>query len=116
MSGKMIVGGLVGGLIGVAIWIAVGMAGFEVGWIAWGIGALAGIGTRVFNETDSAMGALSAAVIAGLMVLLGKVVVYKVVVGDQVPFSEMFAGWDILWFLLACGTAARLAFEGEGDD
>jgi hypothetical protein len=40
MNGKMLLGGLFGGTIGVAVWIGVGLAGYEVGWIAWGIGAL----------------------------------------------------------------------------
>ena len=115
MNGRMLIGGLVGGIVGVAVWIGVGMAGYEVGWIAWGIGALAGIGTRIFNETDTPMGALSATLIAAGMVVLGKYAVYKTTAPEGIGFSAMFGGLDILWFLLACGTAARLGFVGEGD-
>ena len=115
MNTKMLVGAVVGGLVGVAVWIGVGLAGYEVGWIAWGIGALAGIGTRIFNDKDTAMGALSAALIAAGLVVLGKYGVYQAVAPIGIGFSAMFGGWDILWLLLACGTAARLAFVGEGD-
>lgn len=115
MNGKMLLGGLAGGIIGVVIWIGVGLAGYELGWIAWGIGMLAGIGTRMFNETDTPLGALSAALIAAGMVVLGKYAVYLAVVPKGIGFSATFGGWDFLWFLLACGTAARLGFVGEGD-
>lgn len=115
MNAMMIIGAVVGGLLGVALWVGVGIAGYEVGWIAWGIGVVAGFGTRMFNRTDTSLGGLSAAVIAGLMVLLGKFCVYKAVVPAGIAFSAMFGGWDILWLVLACGTAARLGFVGEGD-
>jgi hypothetical protein len=49
------------------------------------------------------------------MVVLGKYGVYKTFALPGMGFTEMFGGWDILWFLLACGTAARLGFVGEGD-
>jgi hypothetical protein len=42
MDAKMLIGATAGGLLGVALWFAIGLSGYEVGWIAWGIGALVG--------------------------------------------------------------------------
>lgn len=44
---KWLVAGAIGGLVGAAVWALVGyFANYEVGWIAWGIGLLAGLGVR----------------------------------------------------------------------
>jgi hypothetical protein len=53
---KMALGGAVAGLIGAAIWAAIGyFTGLEIGWIAWGIGMLVGIGVRVVGSQDVAV-------------------------------------------------------------
>jgi hypothetical protein len=50
---KMVMGGAVAGLIGAAIWAAIGyFTGLEIGWIAWGIGMLVGIGVRVVGSQE----------------------------------------------------------------
>lgn len=52
---KMAIGGAVAGLIGAAIWAAIGyFTGLEIGWIAWGIGMLVGIGVRVVGSQEIA--------------------------------------------------------------
>ncbi len=52
---KMAIGGAVSGLIGAAIWAAIGyFTGLEIGWIAWGIGMLVGIGVRVVGSQEVA--------------------------------------------------------------
>ena len=41
-------GGLVGGAIGAAIWAGIVYAiHVEIGWLAWGVGALVGLGVRL---------------------------------------------------------------------
>ena len=77
MNVKMLLGGLVGGSIGVVIWVVAGLVGYEIGAIAWAIGGLAGIGTRMFNDQDSPLGALSATIIAATMIVVGKYLVYQ---------------------------------------
>lgn len=48
---RCLAGGLIGGLIGMGIWAAVAYAtGFEVGYIAWGVGFLAGFGVRLMAK------------------------------------------------------------------
>jgi hypothetical protein len=52
---KMAIGGAVAGLIGAAIWAAIGyFTGLEIGWIAWGIGMLVGIGVRLVGSQEIA--------------------------------------------------------------
>ncbi len=52
---KMAMGGAVAGLIGAAIWAAIGyFTGLEIGWIAWGIGMLVGIGVRLVGSQEVA--------------------------------------------------------------
>jgi len=52
---KMAIGGALAGLIGAAIWAGIGyFTGLEIGWIAWGIGMLVGIGVRVVGSQEVA--------------------------------------------------------------
>lgn len=52
---KMAIGGALAGLIGAVIWAAIGyFTGLEIGWIAWGIGMLVGIGVRVVGSQEIA--------------------------------------------------------------
>lgn len=77
MSGffKWILAGGIGGLAGAAIWAGISYAtNYEIGWIAWGIGALVGFCVRLAageNEDGFAPG-LTAAVLSIGAVLLGK--------------------------------------------
>ncbi len=77
-----LVGSVVGGAIGAAIWAAVGFyTGYEVGWIAWGVGALAGLGaalgSNVMGSGPSTGSGIIAAVVALAAVAVGKVTVLE---------------------------------------
>ncbi len=69
-----IVGGAVGGVVGAGIWIGVGMAtGYELGWIAWGIGALTGLGVmKGSGDEGGAIGGGIAVAFAIVAILVGK--------------------------------------------
>ncbi|MEZ6235379.1 MAG: hypothetical protein R3B68_14430 [Phycisphaerales bacterium] len=71
---KAAVFGLVAGAIGAAIWAAVAFfTNFEIGWIAWGIGALVGLGVRAgAGSEDGWTPGILAAVIAVASVVGGK--------------------------------------------
>jgi hypothetical protein len=72
--GKAVVGGVIAGLIGAAIWGGITYAtSLEIGWIAWGIGFLVGLGVRVGSggEDGNAFGLIAAAIALG-SVLAGK--------------------------------------------
>jgi hypothetical protein len=65
---KMVFGALIGGAIGAAVWCLVSYSsGYEVGWIAWGIGVLTGLGVRMAAQNN---GGLLAGLVAGAVALL----------------------------------------------
>lgn len=68
-------GGMIGGLIGAAAWAGITYAtGYEIGWIAWGVGFIVGLGVRM-GAGDTLHGVapgLLATVIAVLAILGGK--------------------------------------------
>lgn len=84
---KAVVGGAVGGALGAAVWAAVSyFTNFEIGWIAWGIGALVGAGTAM--GAGAAAGpptGTAAAVIAVLAVLAGKYAAVDLAVRAHLP-------------------------------
>lgn len=52
---KLVGGGLLGGLIGAGIWVAIAhTTGYEIGWIAWGVGGLVGLGVRLLGSAEMA--------------------------------------------------------------
>lgn len=73
---------IVGATVGAAIWFGVALAtDYEIGWIAWGIGALAGGGMALGMRGGSPVGGGVAAIVAVGGILLGKVVVFSWVFG-----------------------------------
>lgn len=69
-----IIGGGIGGLIGAAIWAAVShFSGYEIAWIAWGIGGLVGLGVLLGTRGEGGkVHGATAAVIAVAAVVGGK--------------------------------------------
>ncbi|HRQ72738.1 MAG TPA: hypothetical protein PLU35_06895, partial [Phycisphaerales bacterium] len=57
-----LVGAIIGALVGAGIWGLVSyQSGYEVGWIAWGVGALTGLGMLLGarDSSDVATGGLA---------------------------------------------------------
>ena len=78
-SGRAIIAGLLAALLGAGIWTAVvAMTGFEVGWVAWGLGALVGFAMSRFTAQRSAQLGVYAAVLAVLGLAIGKVATVRV--------------------------------------
>lgn len=73
--GKALLWGLGGGLVGSIVWALVSyFVHFEIGWIAWGIGALCGASVRAASSRDDGMSVgVGAGVAAALCILLGKI-------------------------------------------
>jgi len=70
-----------GALVGAIIWLVIAKAtGFEIGFIAWGVGGLAGVGMTVFTDRRSAGLGVLAAVFAICGIFMGKMFVAKWVV------------------------------------
>lgn len=93
-SGSIMGGGMVGGaigasigaLIGAAIWATIGYTtGYEVGWIAWGLGALVGLGMAVGSgRTAGPSGGMVAVVIALAGIGVGKYAAFYLAVDQEV--------------------------------
>jgi len=67
-----ILGGSIGGLIGAAIWAIVTFySGWEIGWIAWGIGGLVGVGVRLGTSGSGGINHGGTAAIIALVAVLG---------------------------------------------
>ncbi len=75
--------------VGTVAWVLVGYLGYEVGWIAWGVGFLAGLGVRIAagEEKEGVTPGIIAAAIAIGAVLLGKYCVAYIAVNSA--FSDM---------------------------
>lgn len=70
----------IGALIGAGVWYGIAVAAEkQYGWIAWGIGILAGVGMVKGVGGPSARGGLLAAAIAAGGIVLGKLMVYQFV-------------------------------------
>ncbi len=80
-----VIGGLVAGAIGAAVWAVIArFTGFEIGWIAWGIGVFVGLGVALGNrgEGSTAAGVLAAAV-AIMAVVVGKYLTVRMLVPEK---------------------------------
>jgi phosphate/sulfate permease len=91
-----ILGGSIGGLIGAVIWAVVThYSGWEIGWIAWGIGGLVGAGVRLGTGGSGGIShGGTAAIIALAAVLGGKWAAVRIelsafLAGDDAPTSAI---------------------------
>jgi hypothetical protein len=96
--GKAIVAGAIAGLIGAAIWGGITYAsGLEIGWIAWGIGLLVGLGVRVGSsgEESTSLG-VAAALIALGAVVVGKFIAVYLFVASLPTFDVQITPQSII--------------------
>ncbi len=127
-AGKFVIGivlSSVAAFIGIAIWITIAVVtGFEIGWIAWGVGGLIGLGMRLGYRDETQVSGFVAAGIAFLSVGLfkGFVILGALVAraeGENIPMvgrEGVFHPFDILFILLAVATAYKVASGGGSDD
>jgi hypothetical protein len=68
-----IIGGLIGGVVGAALWGGISyFTGYEIGWIAWGVGGLVGLGCALASSEVGPAHGIVAVVITVLSILGGK--------------------------------------------
>jgi hypothetical protein len=88
-------GGVVGGIVGALIWAGIGYAFHrEIGWIAWSIGGLVGLGVRfAAQDNDGYRFGIIAVVVAVLSIVAGKYLTVTFIVSsvqsrlDDVTFT-----------------------------
>lgn len=117
----------IGAGIGAAVWYGVVVAiGYEVGWIAWGLGLAAGAGMAIGHEDDDGtMAGVMAAGMAILGILAAKFAVLQhissklaevglsleaagTLVGEPITFGSLFGPIDGLFILLAVASAYKI--------
>jgi hypothetical protein len=129
-------GGLLAAIVGGIVWgLIVILTDYEVGFVAWGLGFLAGFAVVRFAGGRKGLPLQAIAIASSLVgIVLGKYIAYvyflKEAVREQVSeeaadsisyfdgdvisafredFSDVFSGFDLLWAGLAIITAWRLA-------
>lgn len=91
---RWIVGGVIGGLVGGLVWVLLGhYANVEVGYVAWGIGILVGLGVRYGAQSDDqeesvVQGVVAAAIALGAVVL-AKFLVFQLAIGSALAGIDM---------------------------
>lgn len=80
---KPIIGAVAGGIIGAIIWAAITyFTGYEVGYVAWGIGAMIGFFSAYLGGAGMTNG-LICAVMAALSIIAGKAIAVKVILDKE---------------------------------
>ncbi len=115
-----LLGGLIGSIIGAVIWAAiVHFAEYEVGFVAWAVGGLVGIGAVKFGGRGQTL-AIACAIIALASIFCGKVAAYKLMLDGTDPERQAdltqvvdlalntLGTVDVLFGLLGVGTAYSL--------
>ena len=117
-----ILGGLIGGGVGAAIWTVGGnYTGYEFGFLAWGVGALAGIGLHVSGQGygESRSGWIAVA-IALFSIVIGRFAIFWSFTGSAIDALDIALGFfvdplGVLWGGLARFTAYRIGSGSQFD-
>lgn len=113
---RWVLGGVLGGGAGALVWAIVGAAThYEIGWIAWGVGFLTGVGLRyaafLGDDDESTLQGVLAGGISLLAVLAG-----KVAAGWLGGFVPSLTPFDLLWLGLAVVTAYKIGVGSYNTD
>lgn len=119
----------IGAGLGAGLWIFVGLVGdLELGYIAWALGVLAGIGMIVGARDGTFQSGLTAAGIAFAGILAAKIVLVSHFLNEKMHVSlpvgeliqpilkSMFNPFDVIFALLALGTAFRIGSGSRKED
>lgn len=84
-----VMGSFVGALLGMGIWYGIALAtGYQIGIVAWGVGALTGFGARLMaREGNTALGVVSALFAAMAILMGGTLAVHHILMKEIGDFS-----------------------------
>ncbi len=100
--------GTIAAAVGGAIWAAiVVLTNYEVGWVAWGVGALVGFAVAMGGQVKMPVLGVMAGGLALAGLLVGKILIF--VFGSQTLVDEIAAEPGIMW----PAAYAELVEEGE---
>lgn len=105
-------GAITAGLVAMLAWFAlIKLTGHQIGFAAWGVGLLVGMGARGFSHAGSrALGWLAGGC-AGLALVGGQMLATQAHSGSVANvFADQRVGWlTLLWLFLAVASAFKLA-------
>jgi hypothetical protein len=86
-----LIGAAIGGAVGAAIWAAICYnTGFEIGWIAWGVGGLTGAGAAIGARGHAGVATGGIAVLVAICAILaGKYITVSMWLGDGPSLSGL---------------------------
>jgi preprotein translocase subunit SecE len=89
-----ILGAVIGGFIGMMLWFwLIKLTGYAIGYAAWGVGGLAGLGARILGREESPVIGGAAAICAAVAILGGQYMFAADFVKTKLgPLAEMIEG------------------------
>ena len=88
------------GIIGAAIWAGLAyFTGYEIGWVAWGIGGLVGFGFTFASRRSGALYGFIASIITILSILGGKFAYTDLIIGEEMGSKTDFIEYGLSEFL-----------------
>jgi len=113
METNAILGAVGGAILGAIVWAAVAVfTGYEIGWIAWGIGAAVGYGAKAL-EGKGLISGIVCAVLAALAILGGKMMVVNHFVNEEVTQFAAESASEEYYTELSSEAAAFAALTSE---
>ena len=110
--GRGLLGAGAAGVVAMLAWfVLIKLTGYQIGFAAWGVGLLVGMGARGFAPVGSRALGWAAGGCAGLALVGGQILATQVRSGSVTNiFADERMGWlTLLWLVLAVASAFKLA-------
>lgn len=106
--GLGLLGGLLGAIVGATLWgLITALTGYQIGWMAIGVGFLTGIGVRVLGKGIDPVFGIAGAVLSLAGCVVGNVLAAMIGVSmhQHIPFANIAAKMtpSIAWQILVAG-------------
>lgn len=125
---RWMVGGIIGSAAGIILWVLIGVfTHMEIGWIAWAVGFLVGVGVRIGAYLNDQEGSDTHGIIASVMaiasIVAAKYIIFSMLFGGaggglepEPGFGDFFTPYDFIWLALATFTAYKVGSGDYGTD